>query len=151
MNRRITLKSGTLVEHKVIELNKNVDSSLVIYSVLHISKRYGFNSTDGTLLATAASELVTNIIRYASEGEFTINVYKSLNDHFTGIELIAMDKGPGIADVNQALEERFSSQKNSLGLGLPSVKRIMDEFKIISETGKGTCVTSSMWRKHEES
>lgn len=145
------LKEATMVDHKVIILNKNVDSSSVIYTIMHISKKIGFSSMDSTLVATAASELATNIIRYAGSGEINIYVYHCELEKMMGLELVAIDCGPGIVDVQKALEEHFTTTKNSLGLGLPSVKRIMDDFSVESSPGKGTTITASMWRKTIES
>jgi serine/threonine-protein kinase RsbT len=64
-----------------------------------------------------------------------------------GIELLAYDEGPGIPDINMAMQEQFSSQANSLGLGLPSVKNMMDEFFIESFVGQGTRVLVYKWKE----
>ncbi|TLY22115.1 MAG: anti-sigma regulatory factor, partial [Nitrospirae bacterium] len=63
-----------------------------------------------------------------------------------GIVIIARDEGPGIPDVNRAMEQGYSTS-GGLGLGLPGVRRIMDTFEIVSEVGKGTVVTAVKWKR----
>jgi serine/threonine-protein kinase RsbT len=97
-----------------------------------------FGDTDTTRIVTAASELARNVYRYAKSGEMRWQV---LYDHGRQcIELVFEDQGPGIADVNQALQPGFSTSR-SLGLGLPGTKRLMDEMEIVSTVGIGTKVT----------
>ena len=103
----------------------------------------GFTSTELTLIATAISELARNIILYANNGEIILRVTEDTLRH--GIEVVARDEGPGIPDIQRALEEGFSTSR-SLGLGLSGVKRLMDEFDIVSAVGKGTTVTVRKWR-----
>lgn len=95
-----------------------------------------------TKLITAASELVRNMLRYANGGEVTIEVVTRGRD--TGIRLTFLDKGPGIADIGLALKDGYSTGK-SLGLGLPGTRRLVNEFDIKSEVGKGTKVTIIKW------
>jgi serine/threonine-protein kinase RsbT len=64
----------------------------------------------------------------------------------TGLLIIASDEGPGIADISLALQDGYSTSR-SLGLGLPGVRRLMDEFSIDSEVGKGTTVTLKKWKR----
>ena len=104
----------------------------------------GFTQSDLTLVATAISELARNIVRYARRGEI---VLRQAEDGGTpGIIIIARDEGPGIPDVNRAMEQGYSTS-GGLGLGLPGVRRIMDKFEIISEVGKGTVVTAVKWKR----
>lgn len=103
----------------------------------------GFSSSDATLIATAISELARNIISYARRGE--IKLQKAENGTRQGIIVIAADDGPGIPDTRQALRDGFSTS-GSLGLGLPGVRRVMDEFEIASKPGRGTTVTVKKWR-----
>ncbi len=95
-----------------------------------------------TKLITAASELVRNMLRYAKGGEVLIEVISRGRDN--GIRLTFSDKGPGIADIGLAMKDGFSTGK-SLGLGLPGTKRLVNEFEIKSELGKGTRVTVIKW------
>jgi len=103
----------------------------------------GFSSGDATLIATAISELARNIITYAKSGEIRLTVINGTARQ--GIQLVAHDQGPGIPDVQQALRDGFSTS-GSLGLGLPGVMRLVDEFEIVSEENRGTTVTAKKWK-----
>ncbi len=109
-----------------------------------LAEQRGFASSELTLIATAISELARNIIRYAKRGEISIQVVDG--NPKQGIVVTARDTGPGIADVERALEPGYSTS-GSLGLGLPGVRRIMDEFAIKSEIGQGTIVTVTKWKR----
>lgn len=109
-----------------------------------LAERQGFSSSELTLIATAISELARNIIRYAKRGEISIQAVDG--NPKAGIVVVARDTGPGIADVERALEAGYSTS-GSLGLGLPGVRRIMDEFAIVSEIGQGTTVTVTKWKR----
>ena len=104
----------------------------------------GFSSGDATLIATAISELARNIVAYAKKGSITLQVLNGSNRQ--GISVTASDDGPGISDVRQALRDGFSTS-GSLGLGLPGVRRLMDEFEITSQSGRGTTVVVKKWRQ----
>lgn len=102
----------------------------------------GFDATSQTLIATAISELARNILKYARRGEIILRPV-SMNGA-RGITVVASDEGPGIADLDQAMSDGFSTGQG-LGLGLPGTKRLMDDFDLISEVGKGTVVTTTRW------
>ena len=104
----------------------------------------GFSTGDATLIATAISELARNIVSYAVKGQITLKMVTGLNRQ--GISVIATDDGPGITDIRQALRDGFSTS-GSLGLGLPGVRRLMDEFEITSQPGRGTMVAVKKWRQ----
>jgi len=95
-----------------------------------------------TKLITAASELVRNMLRYANGGKILIEVVSKGRNN--GIRLTFKDNGPGIADINLAMKDGYSTGK-SLGLGLPGARRLADEFTMQSEVGKGTSVTIIKW------
>jgi serine/threonine-protein kinase RsbT len=103
----------------------------------------GFSTGDATLIATAISELARNIVSYARKGQITLKIVNGLNRQ--GVAVVATDDGPGIPDIRQALRDGFSTS-GSLGLGLPGVRRLMDEFEITSQPGRGTTVTVKKWR-----
>lgn len=103
-----------------------------------LAKRLGFSIGDTTKISTAVSELARNIFRYAKEGFIYIRSIVDEGEH--AIEIVAKDNGPGIADIDIAIKGGFSTTKNSLGLGLSGVKKLMDKFYIESELGKGTLV-----------
>jgi serine/threonine-protein kinase RsbT len=130
-------------DERRILLSDPSDKEQVIMAARHMAAGVGFDEVNQCLIATAASELATNIINYAQKGEVTLRVVQ--RDEQLGIEIIARDDGPGIRDIEQAMQDNFSTTKGSLGLGLPSVKRIMDEFKIESQLGHGTIVSARKW------
>jgi serine/threonine-protein kinase RsbT len=113
-------------------------------SVREVTARLGFGVTDVTRIVTAASELARNAFKYAGGGVMRWRLLEK--DNLAGIELCFEDKGPGIADVDQALVEGYSSA-GGLGMGLPGAKRLMDEMEINSEVGKGTRVIVRKWRR----
>jgi serine/threonine-protein kinase RsbT len=103
----------------------------------------GFSEIDSTLVATAISELARNIVTYAKRGE--IQIQANGNSKGPCIAVIAKDKGAGISNIKLALQDGFSTS-GSLGLGLPGVKRLVDEFEIVSNLGKGTVVRFKKWK-----
>ena len=103
----------------------------------------GFSTGDATLIATAISELARNIVSYARKGEITLKIVSASVRQ--GILIVASDNGPGIPDIRQAMRDGFSTS-GSLGLGLPGVRRLMDEFEITSQPGKGTMVAVKKWK-----
>ncbi|MCK9195736.1 MAG: anti-sigma regulatory factor [Syntrophales bacterium] len=103
-----------------------------------------FSSGEQTLVATCVSELARNIVEYAGSGEIITGLTRNTDEE--GIVIIAEDKGPGIPNIELAMKDGYSTSKG-LGLGLPGSKRIMDEFAIVSKTGKGTTVTVKKWKK----
>jgi serine/threonine-protein kinase RsbT len=104
----------------------------------------GFSNTDATLVATAISEAARNILTHAKEGLVTISV--SIGDQIAEILVVATDEGPGIRDIDLAMRDGYSTS-GGLGLGLPGIRRLMDEFQVSSEEGKGTEVTMTKWRQ----
>src|SRR6202163_3533497 len=103
----------------------------------------GFSTGDATLIATSISELARNIVSYARRGEITLKIIHASVRH--GVLIIASDSGPGIRDIRQAMRDGFSTS-GSLGLGLPGVRRLMDEFEITSKPEQGTVVTVKKWK-----
>jgi len=103
----------------------------------------GFGLTDVTRIVTAASELARNAFRYAGGGVMQCRRLDANGK--IGIELTFEDRGPGIADIKQAMQEGYTTS-GGLGLGLPGAKRLMDEMEVRSEIGKGTAVTVRKWR-----
>jgi serine/threonine-protein kinase RsbT len=102
-----------------------------------------FGLTDVALIATAISELARNILLYAERGEIVVTLVDQEGKR--GIVIVAADDGPGIPDVAQAMQDGYSTT-GRLGLGLPGVKRVMDEFAIVSQVGGGTVVTAKKWK-----
>jgi serine/threonine-protein kinase RsbT len=112
-----------------------------------LADEVGFSRTDGTLLATAISEIARNIVVHAGRGE--IEFAPAYEADRRGVVVVARDEGPGIRDVDAALQDGFGT-KGGLGLGLPGVRRIMDEFVIETAPNRGTTVTMQMWRDVRE-
>ena len=104
----------------------------------------GFSSTDLVLITTAISELARNILLYARNGEIVVTTIQ--NGEKNGVLLVASDKGPGIPNIEQAMQAGYSTSGN-LGLGLPGVRRLMDDMEIESRVGEGTKVTARKWKR----
>jgi serine/threonine-protein kinase RsbT len=105
----------------------------------------GFAHADATKVAVVISELARNILIYAKTGAIIVKEHKAL-DGKVGIKIIADDSGPGIAVLERAMTDGFTTS-GGLGLGLSGSKRLMDEFYIHSEVGKGTNITAVKWLK----
>jgi serine/threonine-protein kinase RsbT len=137
------LRENVAPEDVRIHLTQSSDSVRAVLEARRLAAELGFPEAEGALIATAVSELGTNIIRYAGEGWVALKVV--FREQGSGIEVLAEDQGPGITDVDEALKDHVSTGK-SLGLGLPSVRRLMDTFSIESRPGHGTRVRATKWR-----
>jgi len=109
-----------------------------------MAAQLGLSSTNQALVATAISELARNIVEYAGYGEIILELVQQGGRR--GIVVIARDQGPGIPDIEKAMQDGFSTT-NSLGLGLPGARRLMDDFEIVSQVGQGTTVTVKKWAR----
>jgi len=126
-----------------VHVNSDSDVTRAVLEAGRAASAQGFNEHLRLMVSTATSELARNILKYAGKGE--IIIAPARNGQRTGVQVTAQDRGPGIEDVAQALADHFSSS-GTLGLGLPGVKRMMDEFEIDSEPGRGTRVVIRKWR-----
>ena len=108
-----------------------------------VANKIGLSLVNQTKIITAASELARNMLKYGGGGVVDIEVINKGKEN--GIRLIFVDKGPGIKDLKLAMQDGYSTGK-SLGLGLPGTKRLVSEFSIESEVGKGTKVTVVKWK-----
>ena len=125
-----------------VNIQEEVDIVAVRKAVREASAAGGFGVTDVTRIVTSASELARNVYAYAGSG---VMRWRLLNTNGrSGIELTFEDHGPGIADLDQAMTEGYTSG-GGLGMGLPGSKRLMGEMEIESEPGKGTMVTVRKW------
>lgn len=131
--------SGREIRVKILDETDVEDAALEAKSLAGVS---GFNPIPQYMIAIAASELGTNICRYGKKGEMIIRAVQGKSGK--GIEIIAADEGPGIPDVEKAMQDGFSTGE-SLGVGLSGVKRLMDEMEIETAPGKGTRVTARKW------
>jgi len=124
-------------------IRTEIDASRAVLESTLYAREAGMGEAPSCMIATAVSELVRNILKYAGTGEIRLRQVKEVGGR--GIEIEAIDRGPGIADCEAAMRDHFSSG-NTLGLGLPGVKRMMDEFSLESTPGEGTRVTVRKWR-----
>ncbi len=132
-----------------VSLRIKSDADLVVAraQARALADALGFSRTDATLLATAVSEITRNIIVHAGEGE--IEMTPLYNDTKYGLRVVASDQGPGIRNAQKALEDGYAG-RGGLGLGLPGVRRLVDEFEIDTELDNGTTVTMVKWRLRDE-
>jgi serine/threonine-protein kinase RsbT len=134
--------SGTLEEVRV-----RCDSDEAIVEARRqarrLATRAGLTGTDLTIVVTAIAELAGNALLYAHGGEVAISMVR--RGHRQGVLVVVTDQGPGIANLAQALQDGYSTS-GRLGLGLPGVKRLMDEFAIGSAPGHGTTVSARKWK-----
>jgi serine/threonine-protein kinase RsbT len=112
--------------------------------VRELCARHGFASSAVEALATAASEIARNVIVHAGDGELLLGTQHEAER--LGVVVTARDHGPGIANIDDAMRDGFSTG-NGLGLGLPSARRLAHEFELRSNAGEGTTVTLVMWSR----
>jgi serine/threonine-protein kinase RsbT len=133
-------------EHEsVIQIESDADVVTAMQRARAMASELELTSTDQTLLATAISEVARNITTYAVRGEVLLSVISDGTGR-RGIQVIAQDQGPGIENVEQALQDGFTSG-GGLGLGLPGARRLVHEFHIETAPGRGTKVTLVMWER----
>ena len=133
-----------MASETVISIYTGIDVVLARQKGRELASELGFTLTDSTLIATSISELARNIVLYAKHGEILIK--NSLVGDKICIVVVARDKGPGIVNIAQAMQDGFSTS-GGLGLGLPGVKRLMDEFNLVSDANSGTTVTIKKWKR----
>ena len=125
-------------------IRAEVDVLLARQEARRLASDLRFSGAELTLIATVISEVARNIVAYAGKGEVVLRLVHQ--GQRRGLRVVARDQGPGIPDVELALQDGYSTSRG-LGLGLPGSKRLMDEFKIVSEVGKGTEVTMIKWER----
>lgn len=129
---------------QTISIRSDGDVARVVALTANTAKEAGLDPVRVNAASTAASELARNIIKYAGAGQ--VSVRKVFAEGTDGVRIVASDRGPGIADIDTALRDHYSTG-GTLGLGLPGVKRLMDEVDIESHPGKGTRVTATLWSR----
>ena len=138
------MRSALIADEVRVSIDCDADIVSARQKGRQLASQCGFPSTDLAVVATAISELARNIVRYAVRGEVTLRL---INDNGKrGIEVVAADDGPGIPDIEMAMQDGYSTS-GGLGLGLPGTRRLMDEFEITSKFGKGTSVTVRRWKR----
>jgi len=133
-----------LVEETCVSIQSDLDIIGARQKGRALAAQLGFSSSELTLIATSISELARNIVLYAKRGEIHLKLVEQIDKR--GITVIARDEGPGILDLRRALQGGYSTSR-SLGLGLSGVRRLMDDFEIVSDLGRGTTVTVKKWKR----
>jgi len=108
-----------------------------------LAREIGFGKADAARIEIVVRELASNIIRHAGRGQ--IHLREVATDGRQGLEVEAVDQGPGIPDVELALQDGYSTTGKGLGSGLPAVRRLMDTFEIETAAGQGTRVRATRW------
>ncbi|MCW2623406.1 MAG: hypothetical protein JWR48_128 [Mycobacterium sp.] len=132
---------AAVVADFVVDVNNSDDIVTARQAGHELARQLGFSLTDVTMIATAISEIARNITSYAGRGEVSVGV--QYRDGRQALVVRAEDDGPGIADIERALEDGYSTGRG-LGLGLPGARRLMDRLIVDSAPGKGTVV--EMWK-----
>jgi serine/threonine-protein kinase RsbT len=125
-----------------IALENEHDVAVARGEARRIAADLGFRVIDQTRIATVASELARNVVKYARRGRMIAQPFDAAGRQ--GLRLIFEDEGPGIPDVEAAMRDGFSTGRG-LGKGLPGSRRLVDDFRIESEVGRGTRVTVVRW------
>jgi serine/threonine-protein kinase RsbT len=131
------------LQNRSIALESEHDISAARSEVRSVAAALGFRVIDQTRLATVTSELARNVVKYAGRGRMIAQPTADARGR-QGLRLIFEDSGPGIPDIAAAMRDGFSTGRG-LGKGLPGSKRLVDEFEIESEVGRGTRVTIVRW------
>jgi serine/threonine-protein kinase RsbT len=132
-----------VLNKELMKIDREIDVIPFRNRLKEYAVKIGMSLVNQTKIITAASELARNMLKYASGGICIIEVVNKGREN--GIRLTFKDEGPGIKDIKLAMQDGFSTGK-SLGLGLPGTKRLVSEFDIQSEVGKGTIVTVTKWK-----
>jgi serine/threonine-protein kinase RsbT len=132
-----------ILNKESMSIIKEVDVIPFRNRLVEYAKKIGMSLVNQTKIITAASELARNMLKYAGGGNVLIEVINKGKEN--GLRLTFVDEGPGIKDIKLAMQDGWSTGK-SLGLGLPGTKRLVSEFAIESEVGKGTKVTVTKWK-----
>jgi len=130
------------VEWVRVPVNSDADIILARQRGRQLTSEADFTAVESAKITAVVSELARNILQYAGRGEIVLRALHQENG--TGVMVMARDKGPGISDARNALQDGFSTN-GGLGLGLPLVRRLMDDFEIVSHRGHGTTVIVKKW------
>lgn len=134
--------TGEELSERRISVQSDDDVVLVCQAGRALAAQAGLSANDQVAIIIAISEVARNVVKYARQG---VIILRSTDDR-PGIVVVARDEGPGISDIEQALRDGYSTG-DGLGLGLSGARRLMDEFEIVSQVGRGTTVTMKKWKK----
>ena len=126
-----------------LRIRSDADATRSLIAASNFARDIGFSKHDCNSISTSVSELARNILKYAGSGEILLE-----EEDRGGVQVTARDRGPGIADIDAAMQDHYSSS-GTLGLGLPGVRRMMDEFEIDTEPDKGTRVVVRKWKERQ--
>ena len=126
-----------------LSIKRDTDIVLACQKARTLAAQLGLSDNDQVVVVIAVTEISRNILRYADQGKIILKSVEQNENQ--GIEVVAQDQGPGISDINLVLQDGYSTG-GGLGLGLSGAKRLMDEFDISTEVGKGTTITMRKWR-----
>jgi serine/threonine-protein kinase RsbT len=124
-------------------LRSDVDVVAARRGVAEYAREIGLSVLDRTRVVTAASELARNTVVYGRGGVMSLEIVREGSRE--GLRLTFEDQGPGIADIDRALEDGYSTG-GSMGIGLPGARRLVNEFELTSTVGVGTCITIVRWK-----
>ena len=136
----------TLSETRVA-IRQDTDTVLACQKGRRLAAEQGLSDNEQVIVVIIISELARNIIRYATSGEIILTAIR--RGTMRGVGVVARDSGPGISDIERALQGGYSTG-GGLGQGLSGARRLADEFEIASEPGQGTIVTIRKWKRHDE-
>jgi serine/threonine-protein kinase RsbT len=129
-------------EERLLRVLRYSDVQIVVLAVEALAREVGMSTGPTASLATAVSELSTNVVKYARTGRVRIRAVQRRGQ--PGVEVVVEDNGPGIADLEESMKDHVSTG-GTLGLGLPGARRLVDDFRIESQVGKGTRVEIVKW------
>jgi serine/threonine-protein kinase RsbT len=133
----------TVLKREAVPIVSSNDVVIARQKVRQWAVELRFSLVDQTKLVTAASELARNALDHGKGGVMTVEVV--MNGSRSGLRMVFEDHGPGITDLEQAMKDGFTTG-SGMGLGLGGSKRLVNEFSIESEVGKGTRVTAMRWK-----
>ena len=135
---------NTITDETYVTINRDTDVVLARQKGRALAVQLGLSHNAQAIVVVAISEVAHNIVEYAGRGE--IGLSPTRQDGRYGVAVVARDDGPGIPDIETALQDGYSTGKG-LGMGLSGARRMMDEFEIISQIGEGTTVTMRKWKE----
>jgi serine/threonine-protein kinase RsbT len=133
----------SVLRREQLPLKNSSDVVIARQKVRQVATELRFSLVDQTKLVTAASELARNALDHGGGGQMTLEVVNGVSK--TGLRLVFEDSGPGISDIEAAMKDGYTTG-SGMGLGLGGSKRLVNEFAIESQVGKGTKVTVVRWK-----
>ncbi len=128
----------------IIPVKQDADIVLACQKGRALAAQLDFSDNDQVIIVIVISEIARNIVKYARHGKIILS--RAQQNDKPGIAISAHDEGPGISNIEHALQDGYSTG-GGLGLGLSGARRLMDEFEIVSNTGQGTTITMRKWKE----